>query len=105
MHAGSVTMSAVKDRLGTSSGGAATQAATPVVYLIERDPRTLEHLSGQLTGRGYLVHCFRNLEGGSLHQGWRHGFSALRDNHASRIPAILRLPFRVVEDGAARESD
>jgi FixJ family two-component response regulator len=33
----------------------------PVVYLVERDPRTREVWSGELTGCGYRVHCFESI--------------------------------------------
>jgi len=61
-HPNSVAISCGTNRFRGESDDVGSTAATAVVYLVDRDVPTLEHLSEQLTMRGYLVNCFDTIE-------------------------------------------
>jgi len=61
-HTNSMTESRGSNRFRGESDAAASNAATAVVYLVDRDLPTVEYLSEQLTMCGYLVNCFDTID-------------------------------------------
>jgi FixJ family two-component response regulator len=57
-----MTASRGSNRFRGESDAAASNAATAVVYLVDRDLPTVEYLSEQLTMCGYLVNCFDTID-------------------------------------------
>jgi len=61
-HTNSMTESRGSNRFRGESDAAASNAATAVVYLLDRDLPTVEYLSVQLTMCGYMVNCFDTID-------------------------------------------
>ena len=61
-HTNSMTESRGSNRFRGESEAAASNAASAVVYLVDRDLQTVAYLSEQLTMCGYLVNCFDTID-------------------------------------------